>query len=106
MCAQAHFSNSAFTLYRYVYCGIPTGGCRQNRGKRNGQACSLQWCAAKLSTALALREAHTVSSALSIPGKRKKCVGISLNAPLKPIWSIGMTFWSGQRVVYKLKCIS
>ena len=28
---QRRFFRGAFTLYKYIYCGIPTGSCRRNR---------------------------------------------------------------------------
>ena len=81
--AASGFSVAFLRRYRYIFCVSPTDGFRLNRYTRNRQACSLQWCVLKLSTALTLREATTVSSAPSTPGNQRYAYQCKLNAPLK-----------------------
>ena len=107
------FFSGAITLYRYGFCGIPTGNCRRNRyilqqSSAYGadiitphlpQAASSpqapqgedKWGAPqKLNTVLTYGGSFPVSSVTSTPGSRNMRIGSCVKAPLKKRGSYGL----------------
>ena len=74
--AHLHCADTFFASARPVVTG-------ETATKRNGQARSLQGCGAKLNSALALREARTVSTAPSTPGTGNHRIRSCPNSLLK-----------------------
>ena len=84
--SHAAFFRGAFTLFRYIYCGIPTGNGGVNRGKRNGQEkfpTNLISCSDHARRGDHRSPAVPVSSALSIPCTGNMRIRSSVRSPLK-----------------------